>query len=109
MLLWHYSFGSSTVRITTAATNRVIISNIVLQSIIESKELLEDPESLVTVLSERVVDSEIASPAALFNSKYAYENDFIKAIFQHIKPMLEEAKVPCTTHFRAKFHINFLL
>jgi hypothetical protein len=93
-LLWHYSFGTSTVRITTA-TDRVINSKIVMQSIIESKELLENPESLVTVLSERV-NSEIASPVAsgLFNSKYAYENDFIKAIFEHIKPMLEEAKVP---------------
>ncbi len=93
VLLWHYSFGTSTVSFTTAATNRAIHSNIVMQSIIESKELLEDPESLVTGLLERV-DSAIASPAALFNSKYAYENDFIKAIFEHIKPILEEAKVP---------------
>ncbi len=95
VLLWHYSFGTSTVSITTAATNRAINSDIVLQSIrvIESKELHEDPESLVTGLLERV-DSAIASPEALFNSKYAYKNDFIKAIFEHTKPMLEEAKVP---------------
>jgi hypothetical protein len=77
----------------TAATNRVINSKIFKQCIIESGTFIDDPEGFAKELLDEV-KSDFPVETALFKkSGYKYENDFVKAIFEYIKPILDQAQV----------------